>query len=235
MAVARLVAMASGTVRAGMTSPAARLLLPQVQEYEDVWAPSFWTKMAAPGRMFDFVRLANARLDVRCRATASTISEREVVQRGDLENAHSNSRPMNVMSFELAEADVGRVECNGKGCRPVYEDDTALSMAYPVHHQDSWGLFPSHAEVQIKIEPQITGEHLGLNYRSGAMTRSSFEGAMQEVSHDLQHLSEFAVFLWKSLGDVDKAEELYQEALVADPDDTDVLASYANFLWQCDQ
>jgi len=119
----------------------------------------------------------------------------------------------------------------------MYEEEAAsssfLSMACPV--ESCWqGSFPLHEELQIKIEPQISGGGSFLS-QSAATTRS-FEEAMQNVSFDSQHLSDFAVFSWKSLGDVDKAEDLYQEALDhASPDNTDVLASYANFLWQCDQ
>lgn len=98
-------------------------------------------------------------------------------------------------SFE-ADAEVGRVECSGRGCRPVYEDEAALVVA------------------------QVT-----MSSSCGANTRlvhhSMIHAAMQHESH--------AAFSWKSLSDEAMAKELLLHA------STDVLASYANFLWQCDQ
>lgn len=190
--------------------------------------------------MFDVSRFANASL-VRCgSASTLTISHRDEI----LEREETLHSCPNV--FE-AEADVGRVECCGKGCRPVYEEEAStssssfLTMACPVANffrED----FPSHAELQIKIQPQLESQieqqvSGGLKFLSqSAATRRSFELAIQDVPYDSQHLSDFAIFSWKSVGDVDKAEELYQEALDhASCDNTEILASYANFLWQCDQ
>lgn len=231
--------MASGRTMRGAGSGVERELAPGTlilqQGHGEVstssWSP-LWRKKAPC--MFDVSRFANARL-VRCgAASTSTISRRDEILEREEETLHSWP---NV--FE-AEADVGRVECCGKGCRPVYEEEAStsfLTMACPVANfllED----FPSHAELQIKIEPQIEQQESGgLRFLSpSAATTRSFELAMQDVSYDSRHLSDFADFSWKSLGDVDKAEELYQEALDhASCDNTEILASYANFLWQCDQ
>lgn len=247
MAVGRLVAMSSGTVvRAATGIESVRVASQAAFQQDADVSKSFLRRIATC--TFDFARLSSAR--VRCGATTTTstmfrdgVLEREVRGDEDIDSmsAGSNSRAHASRCFE-AEADVGRVECNGKGCRPVYEEEPRfLSVAYPVHDEaSSWsGGFPSHADLHIKIQPQVPREakrgRQGRFLNQTAATTRSFEVALQDASHDSQHLSDFAVFSWKSLGDMDKVEELYQEALDASPDDTDILASYASFLWQCDE
>lgn len=245
MAVGRLVTMASGRTIRGAGSGVQRELAPETsilqQDHGEVsassWSP-LWRKKAPC--MFDVSRFANASL-VRCgAASALAISRRNEILEREEETLHSWP------NVSEAEADVGRVECCGKGCRPVYEEEASTSsasvtMACPVTNFLREN-FPSPAELQIKIQPQfepqleqqVSGGWMFLS--QSAVTTRSFELAMQDVSCDSQHLSDFAMFSWKSLGDVDKAEELYQEALDhASCDNTEILASYANFLWQCDQ
>lgn len=71
-------------------------------------------------------------------------------------------------------------------------------------------------------------------------TRRIFETAMQGSAQDPQLLSDFAVFTCRAMGDFDRAEELFDDALGVSSSscahaDSSMLASHAHFLWQCDQ
>lgn len=83
-------------------------------------------------------------------------------------------------SFET-DAEVGRVECSGRGCRPVYEEEELVS--------------------QVTMASCLVQR--GANVR--LVHQSMFHAAMQDESHDS---SAFAAFSWKSLSDEELLQEL---------------------------
>jgi Tfp pilus assembly protein PilF len=63
----------------------------------------------------------------------------------------------------------------------------------------------------------------------------AFQAALATAPDDARLISEFAMFTWKALGDLDAAEELHNKAVALAPHDAEIQASYALFLWQCDE
>jgi Tfp pilus assembly protein PilF len=65
--------------------------------------------------------------------------------------------------------------------------------------------------------------------------KMAFHAALESTPGDARLVSDFAMFTWKALGDVDAAEDLYNKALELAPHDANIQASHALFLWQCDE
>lgn len=64
--------------------------------------------------------------------------------------------------------------------------------------------------------------------------RASFEAALQEAGRNAGVVASVAARVWRTLGDADRAEALFLQALELAPQDSAIHASYAEFLWQCD-
>jgi hypothetical protein len=116
-------------------------------------------------------------------------------------------------SFE-AQAAVGRVECNSRGCRPIFDR-------------------PPSAATATNLPKECT-EFLDEVWMEKGAAESYFEGGVEANPLDSKLLCEYASFSWKLQHDADKAEDLYKQALEVAPDDADIIASYALFLWQSD-
>lgn len=105
----------------------------------------------------------------------------------------------------------------------------------------------SMSQEAFKIKPLVVPTSGGqFPWRTSATmdksfpTRRIFETAMQGCAQDPQLLSDFAVFTCRAMGDFDRAEELFDDALGVSSSssahaDSSMLASHAHFLWQCDQ
>jgi tetratricopeptide (TPR) repeat protein len=111
----------------------------------------------------------------------------------------------------LAESVHGNlVECSGRGSRPLYTNVlTGFQLSFTSTSQTE---AVDHSAVKM-----------------------AFHAALASAPDDARLLSEFAMFTWKSLDDLDAAEELYNKALELAPHDADIQASHALFLWQCDE
>ena len=68
----------------------------------------------------------------------------------------------------------------------------------------------------------------------GEMMVAALEAALAGAGRNAESLCEMAMRAWRKLGDADRAEQLFLEALQVAPDNSAVQASYAQFLWQCD-
>ncbi|KAG0627460.1 hypothetical protein M758_2G202800 [Ceratodon purpureus] len=120
-------------------------------------------------------------------------------------------------SFET-QAAVGRVECNSRGCRPIFDHQTVeLDTVSKTHHL-----------------PKEFTEFLNDVWMENGAAQNYFEVAVEANPLDSKLLCEYASFSWKLQHDADKAEDLYKQALEVAPNDADIIASYALFLWQSD-
>lgn len=115
------------------------------------------------------------------------------------------------------QAAVGRVECNSRGCRPIFYHETAGLDARSKTHF-----------------PKEFSEFLNAVWMETGAAQNYFEVAVEANPLDPKLLCEYASFSWKLQHNTDKAEDLYKQALEAAPDDADIIASYALFLWQSD-
>lgn len=107
----------------------------------------------------------------------------------------------------LAESVTGSlVECSGRGSRPLYTNVLAEFC---------------------------TGTSLAKQDNVSAV-RNDFHAALECTPGDAYLVSEYALFTWTSLGDVNAAEELYCKGMALAPDDPSIQASHALFLWQSD-
>ena len=176
---------------------------------------------------------------VRELATADGVFEREV-ERRYIEESHAVLRG----SFEAASVS-GRSEWLGtEECRPVVDEAWVLSvagveatvdMAAEAYEQSRMyygrrGGGDGYSET-ANLKPADTEEdvHMGKSERVAA-----FEAALQGAGRNAEMLCQMAMRAWRKLGDADRAEQLYMEALQLAPEDSTVQASYAQFLWQCD-
>eukprot|EP00850_Spirogloea_muscicola_P009535 SM000053S17492 [mRNA] locus=s53:737290:737847:- [translate_table: standard] len=152
----------------------------------------------------------------------------------------------------IMQAAVGRVECNSKGCRPIYDDDDDQSPAPSGCADSPWQsamegadeLESKRAAYQTRCavrDAEVGGAHpysvdyaLFLNevWQEKASAENHFEGAIRRSPFDARLLLGYAHFCWKTLGDATKAEHMYRRAMKEAPDSAEVLASYALFLWQ---
>ncbi|KAH9565045.1 hypothetical protein CY35_04G057300 [Sphagnum magellanicum] len=152
-------------------------------------------------------------------------------------------------SFET-QAAVGRVECTGKGCRPIFDEPSTASVSRDdwFSRENAFDVLESRTaayhnrsrsrDAEIRPKPHFPldfAEFLNEVWMENGAAEKYFEAALQADPRDPRLLSEYALFSWKSLGDADKAENLYKQALEQTPDSPDILASYALFLWQCDE
>ncbi|KAG0595534.1 hypothetical protein M758_UG174600 [Ceratodon purpureus] len=169
-------------------------------------------------------------------ATADEVLEREVeMQRSALRG-----------NFEAASVS-GRSECNlgTDECRPVLDEARVLFIAGHVEatmdtaaeaceqsrmYYGRRGGGDAYSRVP-NSKPADTAEdvHMGKSERVAA-----FEAALQGAGRNAEMLCQMAMRAWRKLGDADRAEQLYMEALQLALEDSTVQASYAQFLWQCD-
>lgn len=119
-------------------------------------------------------------------------------------------------SFET-QAAVGRVECNSRGCRPIFDHESVEKA--------------TRSTTQF---PKEFAEFLNDVWTERGAAQKYFEVAVEANPSDSKLLCAYASFSWKLQHDADKAENLYKQALEAAPNDADIIASYALFLWQSD-
>ena len=122
-----------------------------------------------------------------------------------------------LQGFFETQAAVGRVECNSRGCRPIFDDET----------------FEVDARSKTHF-PKEFAEFLNVVWKEKGAAQNYFEVAVEANPLDSKLLCEYASFSWKLQHDADKAEDLYKQALEVAPNDADIIASYALFLWQSD-
>lgn len=142
----------------------------------------------------------------------------------------------------VAEAAVGRVECTGRGCRPIFDEDEYTQDNTHENHSKR------NAEL-VKLawdsnQNCNTDELVGPDFEElpnggGALVEDCCESVKKafEAALEARLLSTCAAgFAWKARGDSRAAEEMYSQALGVLPCDvTDLLASQAHYLWQSEQ
>jgi len=114
-------------------------------------------------------------------------------------------------SFLVESVNGNLVECSSRGSRPLY---TIVLAEFQMRYM-------SQTEVVVEEDHSAV--------------KTAFEAALATAPDDARLVSEFAMFTWKALGDLDAAEELYNKAVALAPHDADIQASHALFLWQCDE
>lgn len=166
---------------------------------------------------------SSADLPARCQAALAACPSPtrlavETVER-PIEVAKPDARPETIeqhaaplpRSF-LAESVSGNlVECSGRGSRPLY------------------------ANVLADFQLRYAGTTPVVVEEDRSAVNMAFQAALATSPDDAKLVSEFAMFTWKALGDLDAAEELYDRAVALAPHDADIQASHALFLWQCDE
>lgn len=149
-------------------------------------------------------------------------------------------------SFET-DASVGRVECNSRGCRPIY-DDNNRTLVVGRDDEEEFSSLETRAAVyaarsltkDMEIRPTVSfpldfAEFLNEVWMEKTTATKYFEIALKKSPNDGKLLLQYAQFAWKVLGDLDKADELFARALEDAPNDADAHAIYALFLWQTDE
>ncbi|KAG6553905.1 hypothetical protein Mapa_004822 [Marchantia paleacea] len=149
-------------------------------------------------------------------------------------------------SFET-DASVGRVECNSRGCRPIY-DDNNRTLVVGRDDEEEFSSLETRAAVyaarsltkDLEIRPTVSfpldfAEFLNEVWMEKTTATKYFEIALKKSPNDGKVLLQYAQFAWKVLGDLDKADELFARALEDAPNDADAHATYALFLWQTDE
>eukprot|EP01018_Ginkgo_biloba_P002220 Gb_19723 [translate_table: standard] len=160
-----------------------------------------------------------------------------------------------VAIFEKFQASEGRVvECNSRGCKPVFEDEDEDEEESEVQGNGNWprsenvmGILQSrikayHAKCD---EEQVTdansnfykefAEYVSIIWMQTTLAHKYYIKALEIQPSNLQLLTEYAEFVLKELKNPQKAEEIYEIALRECPEDVQVLGSYASFLWQTDE
>ncbi|KAL2652204.1 hypothetical protein R1flu_020332 [Riccia fluitans] len=148
-------------------------------------------------------------------------------------------------SFET-DASVGRVECNNRGCRPVYDDEDIVEGRGKEEVEFSSletraAVYATRSQTRdMEIRPYINfpsdfAEFLSEVWLEKSYASKYFELALKKNPNDGKTLLQYAEFAWKTLGDLDKADELFTRALEELPHDCDARALYALFLWQSDE
>jgi hypothetical protein len=162
----------------------------------------------------------------RCQAAVATVAPLPTRQSvGLLERppvAEPEARPATIdqraeplpRSFLAESVNGALVECSARGSRPLYTNVLA-------EFQRSYT-----GTAQAEITP---------NAVDIVKVTGAFHAALADSPADARLVSEFAMFTWKALGDVDTAEELYNKALAMAPQDPNIQANHALFLWQCDE
>nr|XP_024373113.1 uncharacterized protein LOC112281143 [Physcomitrium patens]PNR56040.1 hypothetical protein PHYPA_006937 [Physcomitrium patens] len=160
------------------------------------------------------------------RSSLQDVREFEVAEQDGMEDSKylSGARPTaTLQEFFEANAASGRVECSGRGCRLIYENTVQV-----VEQTSSL----THCGFKT-ISSHLLSDFFTLDTNSDL--KEVFEAALQDSPWNPHIMSEFAGFTWDAMGDPDAAEKLYTQAIDALPDDPDVLASHALFLWHSDQ
>ena len=85
----------------------------------------------------------------------------------------------------------------------------------------------------IPVDPDDAADEAEVQMGKSEMV-AAFEAALQEAGRNAEKLGQLAARAWRKLGDADRAEQLYTQALQLAPDDSAIQASYAQFLWQCE-
>lgn len=141
----------------------------------------------------------------------------------------------------VAEAAVGIVECTGRGCRPIFDEDAYTQCTHENHSKRDAGLVKLVWDSDPNCNTdELEGPDFGdLSNGGGALVEGCCESVRQafEAALEARLLSTHAAgFAWKAMGNSGAAEELHSQALGVLPCDvTDLLASHAHFLWQSEQ
>ncbi|GJP34916.1 hypothetical protein CLOM_g19394 [Closterium sp. NIES-68] len=158
--------------------------------------------------------------------------------------------------FFLAEASAGLVECNNRGCRPVFRkqwapevtdsgrsgaDGHALGSCLALDGAEIEGratAFRQRQEMSAQSSkgrpslPTEFAEFVNEVWVETVTAEKYFRDAMRRSPYDVRLLTSFAQFSWQRLHNKSQAEDLFQKALSESPDNSDALASYALFLWE---
>ncbi|CAI7761094.1 unnamed protein product [Closterium sp. NIES-54] len=159
--------------------------------------------------------------------------------------------------FFLAEASVGLVECNSRGCRPVFRQPWSPEVTDSGRSGTDGHASPGPcssldgAEIQgravafrqrleknaesSKGRPSLPtefAEFVNEVWMETVTAEKYFRDAMRRSPYDVRLLTSFAQFSWQRLHNKTQAEDLFQKALNESPDNSDALASYALFLWE---
>ena len=143
----------------------------------------------------------------------------------------------------VAEAAVGRVECTGRGCRPIFDEDEYTQANTHENHGKrnaaEWVKLVWDSDQNCNTDELEGAEFEELPNGGGALVEDCCESVKKafEAALEARLLSTCAAgFAWKARGDSRAAEEVYSQALGVLPCDvTDLLASQAHYLWQSEQ
>eukprot|EP01018_Ginkgo_biloba_P017201 Gb_17532 [translate_table: standard] len=74
-------------------------------------------------------------------------------------------------------------------------------------------------------------------WRDKTLAKKYYEAALheEEGGHNPRLQAEYAEFTWMELGDVERAEAMFQKASAEAPGDVVVAGSFANFLWHVEE
>lgn len=153
----------------------------------------------------------------------------------------SYDRASGEIGFEAIAA-IGRVECTGLGCRPVFPDNVLSAAMF----HDGWlpyehAMEALNARIQsyngMKMNPRghFHGDFARYLYRvwmQKALAEKYYEQALEIEPRNPQLLVEYAEYVWNLMGDEEKAEKLFNVALQEDPNDPIIRGSYALFMCQ---
>eukprot|EP01018_Ginkgo_biloba_P002225 Gb_14534 [translate_table: standard] len=171
----------------------------------------------------------------------------------DAEVEEHESLGSSVTMFEKFQASDGRVvECNSRGCKPVFEDEDEDELE--VQSNCNWPCSENVMDIlqsRIKAyhakcdEEQLTdvnvnfykefAEYVSIIWMQISLAHKYYIKALEIEPSNPQLLTEYAEFVWKELRNPHKAEEIYEKAVQECPEDLQLLGSYASFLWQTDE
>lgn len=146
-------------------------------------------------------------------------------------------------AFE-ADVEASRLECFREGCRPIF--DTELEevssdvgdSSSPEARMASYTKRRTRRDLEIRPEVNFAldfAEFVSDVFRENITATKYFEIARKRSPNDAAVLLGYAQFAWKTLGDLNKADELFARAVEECHDDSEVHAVYALFLWQTDE
>eukprot|EP00271_Cylindrocystis_brebissonii_P014521 TRINITY_DN35895_c0_g1_i1.p1 TRINITY_DN35895_c0_g1~~TRINITY_DN35895_c0_g1_i1.p1 ORF type:complete len:328 (-),score=22.22 TRINITY_DN35895_c0_g1_i1:27-1010(-) len=145
----------------------------------------------------------------------------------------------------VTDAAIGRVECNSKGCRPVFfseeECDVSCNHWFAPELSAGESCHPGDSEPSagLKFAPRYSQSYAALHPIDTSRAekehrvhqRCWYEAAVAQGPFDTALLTQYAKFAWNELRDAKKAEELFKQAIEGSPSNAEALASYALFLW----
>lgn len=154
-----------------------------------------------------------------------------------------------------ADVEAGRIECSSRGCRPIFHDTTQEDCRVLVGEDAVWGDYEAFSRLEaraasytekrtvrdLEICPDVSfpldfAEFVNDVWKERSTATKYFEIALQRNPNDANVLVRYAQFAWKTLGDIDKADELFARAVEKSHDEgSDLQSMYALFLWQTDQ